>query len=228
VLAQSWHGLLFAHWPVPAGRLRAVVPAPLPLDTYEGQAWIGVVPFCLRDLRLRGLPPLPGLAAFPEINVRTYVTLGGKPGVYYFSLDAGNPLAVAAARRLRLRYFYARMRVRRRGDLVDYASRRVSWRARPAEFRARYRPVGDVAPAAPGTLAWWLTERYCLYTVHRGRVQRLEIHHPPWPLQAAAAELAVNTMTGPAGIALPAAPPLVHYAHRQDTVAWWPEPVLDA
>ncbi len=224
--AQRWQGLLFAHWPLPAERLRPAVPAALPLDTYDGQAWLGIVPFSLSGLRLRGLPPIPGLSAFPELNVRTYVTLGGKPGVYFISLDAGNPLAVAGARCLHLPYYYARMTVRRQGEVVEYASRRLG--PSGAALRARYHPVGDPAPASPGSLAHWLTERYCLYTVDRRRgVRRLEIHHPPWPLQGAAAEFAVNTMTAPAGISLPNTPPLLHYAQRQDVVTWAPEAIAE-
>ena len=231
VHAQSWHRLLFAHWPLPPAALAGIVPSALPLDTFGGQAWLGVVPFWLSGLRLRGLPPLPGLSAFPELNVRTYVTLDGKPGVYFLSLDAGNPLAVAGGRLLRLPYCFAAMAVRpgAGGGWVHYASRRlVPTPLRPpdAVLRARYRPVGPPAPAPPGTLEAWLTERYCLYTVdRRGGVARLEIHHPPWPLQPAEGELAVNTMAAPLGLSLPDRPPLLHYAHRQDMVGWLPTAV---
>jgi uncharacterized protein YqjF (DUF2071 family) len=234
--AQTWHRLLFAHWPLPPAALRAVVPAALPLDTFDGQAWLGIVPFSLTGLRLRGLPPLPALSAFPELNVRTYVTLGGKPGVYFFSLDAANPLAVAGARLLRLPYCFAAMAVRPSrppggaGEAwVHYASRRLipgPPGSPGAVLRARYRPVGPPAPAPRGTLDHWLTERYCLYTVGRhGRVHRLEIHHPPWPLRPAEADLAVNTLTAPLGLALPDRPPLLHYAHRQDVIGWLPTAV---
>jgi uncharacterized protein YqjF (DUF2071 family) len=221
--AQSWLGLLFAHWPVDLAALRPVVPAELPIDRHDGQAWIGIVPFYLTDLRLRGLPPLPGLSSFPELNVRTYVTIDGKPGVYFFSLDAGNPAAVAGARLMHLNYFYAWMGVDRRGDEVAYASRRIAPPPTGARFRARYRAVGPAYNALPGSLAYFLTERYCLYTVEgRARVSRLEIHHPPWPLQDAEAEIELNTMTAPIGLSIPDAAPLLHYARRQDMVAWLP------
>jgi uncharacterized protein YqjF (DUF2071 family) len=229
VHGQSWHGLLFAHWALPPHALRPVVPAALPLDTFDGQAWLGIVPFVLRDLRLRGLPPVPGVSEFPETNVRTYVTLGGKPGVYFFSLDAGNPLAVAGGRLLHLRYFPAAMAVGWRGAWLCYASRRL-WPAGPgarrAALRVRYRPVGPPAPPAAGSLDAWLTERYCLYTLdRRGRVVRLEIHHPPWSLQPAVAEVGTNTMTAPFGLRLPDVPPRLHYVHRQEMVGWAPEVV---
>jgi uncharacterized protein YqjF (DUF2071 family) len=223
VMEQRWHELLFAHWALDPAVLRGAVPPSLPLDLHDGEAWIGVVPFRMSHVTPRGVPPVPGLSAFPELNVRTYVTLDGKPGVFFFSLDAANPLAVAAARTLHLPYYYARMSVRRRGDWVDYASRRLPPGARPAELRASYRPTGPVYNARPGSLAYFLTERYCLYTVdRRGRVSRLEIHHPPWPLQNAEADLRLNTTTAPLGLRLPETGPLLHYAARQDMVAWPP------
>jgi hypothetical protein len=224
-MAQRWNDLLFAHWPLPPEPLRRALPPQLPLDTRDGAAWIGVVPFYLSRLRASWLPALPGLRAFPELNVRTYVTLDGKPGVYFFSLDAGNPAAVAGARLMSINYYYAWMAIRRRGDLIGYASQRLFPLTRAARFRAAYRPTGSAAPPASGTLAHWLTERYCLYAVdRRGRVGRLEIHHPPWRLQEAEAEIEVNTMTSPIGLALPDRPPLLHFSRRQDMVGWMPEP----
>jgi uncharacterized protein YqjF (DUF2071 family) len=225
-MAQSWRNLLFAHWPLPAAELRRVLPAPLPLDTYDGQAFLGIVPFQLRGLHLRWLPPLPGFSDFPELNVRTYVTIDGKPGVYFFSLDAANPLAVQLARCAHLSYFRARMRAVEMGGSIEYRSVRTHCGAGDAQLMMRYRPIGAVQPAAAGSLAAWLTERYCLYVVSpRQRVYRQDIHHGPWPLQAAEAEFSVNTMSAPLGITLPDAPPLLHFARRQDMVAFWPERV---
>jgi hypothetical protein len=169
----------------------------------------------------RFVPALPWLSAFPEINVRTYVTVGGRPGVYFFSLDAANPIAVRSARALfRLPYFTASMRVDRGGDAVVYRSRRPSG---DAIFEARYAPSGAPFAADRDSLEYFLTERYCLYTVGRaGRVSRAEVHHAPWSLQRADAEVGVNTMTAPAGIALPPAPPHLLFAKRQDTIVWMP------
>jgi uncharacterized protein YqjF (DUF2071 family) len=173
----------------------------------------------------RAIPPLPWVSAFPELNVRTYVTLDGKPGVYFFSLDAANAVAVGVARLLaHLPYYTASMDVVEREDWIDYRSRRTASGAHPAEWIGRYRPVGAPRAPSPGTLEHFLTERYCLYTVRGdGRADRLDIHHPPWPLQQAEAEIRVNTMAEAAGIGLPAAAPLLHYAERQDMVAWMPE-----
>lgn len=217
-MAQTWHDLLFAHWPVELDVLRPLVPAQLPLDTRDGHCWVGVVPFHMSRIHARRLPPLPGLSRFPELNVRTYVTLDDKPGVYFFSLDAANLAAVWAARAAyRLPYFHARMSAEPDGDGIRYDSRRHRMRA---EFRGRYRPVSDVRLREKGSVEHWLSERYCLYTVHAGRVFRAEIHHRPWPLQDAEAEIETNGVAGAAGIILPRSAPLLHFARRLDVLIW--------
>ena len=144
------------------------------------------------------------------------------PGVYFFSLDAANPLAVAAARALiHLPYYSASMQVETRDGWVHYNSRRIPSSGNPAELVGRYRPTGAAHHPAAGTLEHFLTERYCLFTVDRGfRAHRLDIHHPPWPLQPAEAELTVNTMADAAGIRLPDIAPLLHFSRRQDVVVW--------
>ena len=217
-MGQTWDSLLFAHWEVDAAELRRVMPPQLPLDLFEGRAFVGVTPFVVRGLRLHGTPPVPLVSSFPELNVRTYVELDGKPGIHFLSLDAGSAAAVLAARRTyRLPYFRARMYARE-GEQVAYSSRRLH--GPPARFRATYRPAGPAFNAAPGSLDWFLTERYCLYTLDDSRrVLRADIHHPPWPLRRAAAEIAENTMAGPYGIRLEGEP-LLHFAARQDVVIW--------
>src|SRR4051794_32846618 len=229
-MAQRWHDLLFAHWPVPMEALRPAIPATLEIDTYEGQAWIGVVPFRMSGVRPRWVPSVPWLSAFPELNVRTYVrdrspTPSGalsKPGVFFFSLDAGNPVAVAIARSVfHLPYFHARMAANRQGDAIHYTSQRLHSEASPAEWHGRYWPTGTVFHAEPGSLAHWLTERYSLYTTDRhARIYRCEIHPPPWPLQPAAAEIARDTMTQPPGIVRPDVPPLLHFSRLQEVIVW--------
>ena len=217
---QVWHDLLFAHWPVAANEMRARLPASLDLDFFDGQAWISVVPFRMSGIRPRYLPYLPWLSAFAELNVRTYVLRDGKPGVYFFSLDAANPVAVRIARRVfHLPYFDAKMSLIYDGDWIEYRSTRTHRGAHAAEFSARYRPTGPVFRAAPGSLEEWLTERYCLYADDRaGRIWRTEIHHSPWPVQPAECEFQVNTMT-----TLPEIQPLLQFSHRLDIVAWAPE-----
>ena len=216
---QSWRDLLFAHWPVPASELRLLVPGALELDLFRGSGWVGVVPFRMTNVAPRGMPAIPGVSAFPELNVRTYVRRGGQAGVYFFSLDAGSAIAVAAARALfNLPYFKASMRVIDDAGTVRYASERGS-----AVFEARYRPSGPPFRPSAGTLEHFLTERYCLYNLDRGRrPRRVDIHHPPWELQSAEAEIARNTMAKAAGVGLPEVRPLLHFSKRQDVVAWAP------
>lgn len=224
VMRQVWHDLLFAHWPVSPSSLREMVPRSLTLDTWNGQAWIGVVPFRMSGIRPRFLPPLPWLSAFPELNVRTYVLANGKPGVYFFSLDAANPVAVRFARRFfHLPYFDARMELLDRGAEIEYRSSRTHKGAPKAEFDALYRPVGSVYASQPGSLEHWLTERYCLYAVAAGeRVFRADIQHVPWPLQPAEAEFSLNAVSP---IELPGIPPLLHFSRRLEVVVWWPTPL---
>jgi uncharacterized protein YqjF (DUF2071 family) len=224
--AQTWEGLLFAHWRLPYEEVRRLVPHELELETHAGAAWLGITPFRVTGLRLRGMLPVPRLSTFLEINVRTYVSFEDKPGVYFFSLDAGSAIAVEGARRLfKLPYFRATISARRVDSGVEYSSARREGPARPVAFRARYWPVLEPFTAEVGSLEYFLTERYCLYTLdERLRVCRAEIHHPPWPLQAAAAEIEENSMPPP-GLALTGEGPLLHFSRRQDVVIWPLAPV---
>jgi uncharacterized protein YqjF (DUF2071 family) len=206
--------------------MRALVPAQLELDTFDGVAWVGVVPFRMSGVRPRLFPGVPWLSAFPELNVRTYVKSRNpaqpKPGVYFFSLEAANPVAVALARGLfKLPYFNANMRLVDDGSIIHYQSQRTHRNAPPAEFKGQYKPTSEVFHAQPGTLERWLTERYSLYTVSpNGRTYIGEIHHQPWPLQRAEAELQANTMAAASRISLPNTPPLLHFVRRLDVAVW--------
>jgi uncharacterized protein len=221
VMTQTWHDLLFAHWPIDPAVLADKVPAAFPIDLYDGQAWLGIVPFRITNLAPRGIPSIPFVSSFAELNVRTYVTVEGKPGVFFFSLDAGSSLAVAGARTFfHLPYFNAAMETDVVGEVVRYLSIRDA-KSPAGRFQAIYQPVGPAHPPTPGTLEHFLTERYCLYTLDdQGRRRRLQIHHPPWPLQDAQAHIQANTMAEAAGITLPTIPPLLHFAKRQDMVGW--------
>jgi hypothetical protein len=221
IMTQSWHDLLFAHWPVAIDALREKVPPGLELDLFDNQAWLGIIPFHMTNVAPRGVPALPWVSAFPELNVRTYVTHHGDPGIFFFSLDAANPLAVTVARTMfHLPYFNAAMDVELDGAWVSYRSRRTD-DGTAAALQARYRPTGPVHAPQPGTLEYFLTERYCLYTVDDSfHVQRLDIHHLPWPLQAAEATFQTNTMAAAAGIRLPSMAPVLHFSKRQDMLAW--------
>jgi len=227
-MAMTWRDLLFAHWPVAAESLRSLVPAALDVDLFDGAAWLGVVPFRMSGVRLRGTPALPGPGAFAELNVRTYVVRDGKPGVWFFSLDAASRVAVRAARAaFHLPYFDAEMTCRADGDEIAYRSRRTHRGAPSAEFVARYGPTGDVFRAASGSLERWLTERYCLYAAKPdGTLLRGDVHHAPWPLQPARATIDVETMSAAAGVAVPKATPHLLFARRLDVVGWTPERVV--
>jgi uncharacterized protein len=233
-MRMNWHELLFMHWPVPVEALRPHVPHTLEIDTFDGSAWLGVVPFRMTGVRPRLVPPVPGMSAFPELNVRSNVTptaTKAKPGVWFFSLDATNPVAVRAARRLyHLPYFDARISCAANGGVntptVQYSSRRTHRGAPPAELDAEYRPTGGVFHAEPGSLEHFLTERYCLYSADpSGQLFRCEVAHNPWPLQPAAATVRRNTMTRQLGLDPPSEPPLLHYADYLEVVSWTPSRV---
>jgi uncharacterized protein len=218
IMTQTWHDLLFAHWPMPADIIRPLVPTQLTLDTFDGYSWVGVVPFRMSHIRRRFLPSLPGLSHFPELNVRTYVTHGGKAGVYFFSLDAANLPAVCTARRFfHLPYFYAAMTSQESDGSIHYSSCR---RSSAADFRGHYAAIGEAQLSQKGSIEHWLTERYYLFTAYRGRVYRGDIHHLPWPLQNAQAELKTNTVAAAAGISLPHTAPLLHFARKLEVLIW--------
>ncbi len=241
IMSMEWHDLLFAHWSVAPDAMEAAVaaacggssPQGMTLDLRDGRAWLGVVPFRMAATRLRGTPPIPGPSAFPELNVRTYVVVDGRPGVFFFSLDAASRIAVRAARAwFHLPYFDAEMTCARSADTVTYRSRRTHRGTPPAAFDATYAAAGPVRLAERGSLEHWLTERYCLYAVapRRGgghRVFRGEIHHEPWPLRSARAEIHACTMTtavGPDPIALDtsAPPESLLFVDRVVVAGWAP------
>ncbi|MBP1961000.1 YqjF family protein [Paenibacillus aceris] len=223
IMHQIWNDLLFAHWSVPVKIIREHVPAHIPIDTFEGTAWLGVVPFHMSGVTFRGIPALPYFSSFPEINVRTYVTIDGKPGVYFFSLDAHNKFAVETARSFfHLPYFYTKIEVKELPkDTIRYHSVRQDPRARQGEFLAEYLPTSPTRLAMPGTLEYWLTERYCLYCQdRRGNIYRGEIDHEPWPLQSAEANIIINTLPHSFGINLPEHSPVLHFAKQLKVKIW--------
>jgi uncharacterized protein len=219
-MGQTWDDLLFAHYRVPVEQLREHVPDGLEVQEHSGSGWLGVTPFAITGLRARGTFPLPMVSSFLELNVRTYVTRDDKPGIWFFSLDASSQLAVEAARRLyRLPYFHAGISLRRRGGEIVYDCTRREGKA----FGGAYRSTGSVSPAEPGSLEYFLTERYCLYAEHEGSLFRAEIHHRRWALQPAEADIELNTMP-PANLDVEGEP-LLHYSARQDVVIW---PLVEA
>jgi uncharacterized protein YqjF (DUF2071 family) len=233
VLTMDWRELLFLHWPIEAAVLQRHLPAGVEVETFDGRGWLGVVPFRMARTRFRWLPPLPTAHTFPELNVRTYVRAGGRPGVWFFSLDAASRLTVAGARvQFGLPYFDARMGSERTGDRVRFTSRRTDRRAPPATFAASWQPQGGFAAAAPGSLQQFLVERYCLFAVRRGRLVCGEIAHEPWQLASAAVDLTTCDMTQLLGCALDGAPASVLAARPLRVAAFrpqtWPHVASDA
>lgn len=221
-MRQAWADLLFLHWPVEAEALRKMIPPAVTVDTFDGQAWIGIVPFEMQDVCSRFTPPLPWLSKFCELNVRTYVRVGDKSGVSFLSLDGGNPMAVELARLgFCLPYYHAQMSKRVEGDWIYYSSTRTDARGARVDFQAAYRPAGDVYYSRPGTLEHWLTERYCFFAEdHSGQLACGEVHHSPWPLQPAKAIVKANTMLEPYQLSLQADQPLLHFSRRLETFEW--------
>lgn len=224
-MTQVWRKLLFAHWPLAAEIVRPLLPAGLALDTFDGQAWLGIIPFQMDSVRFRWLPGIPSATQFAEINVRTYVTADDKPGIFFLSLDANSLLAILGARvTYALPYYRARFAITTRDDAIDYRCERLGKPAygatSPATFVAHYHPTGPARAAHRGSLEDWLTARYCLYTQRGAHLLRGEVHHAPWLLQPAEAAIIHNTMTEPAGVRLPATPPLLHYSEHLEVLVW--------
>ncbi|AXC10429.1 hypothetical protein ACPOL_1078 [Acidisarcina polymorpha] len=226
-MTQRWNDLLFAHWPLPATQISRLLPEGLAVDTFDGSAWVGVVPFWMDRVQIRGMPLVPGANRFPELNLRTYVREADTnvAGVYFFSLDAANPAAVAAARLFfHLPYYWAKMSIQHQGkDEFHYSSERRLSR-RPVRFQAQYRGLGRMSnldQSRPGTIEHFLTERYALYTTGaRGQLLRGNIHHLPWPLELAEAEFHTNELPAAHGIELPDTAPLLHYARELVVYVW--------
>jgi uncharacterized protein YqjF (DUF2071 family) len=215
LVAMDWRDALFVHWPCPAAELQARLPADLTLDTWDGEGWISLVAFRIAAARPRGFPHALGWPAFGEINLRTYVAGAGHAGVWFFSLDAESSVAVSLARAaLHLPYHRAQV-------LATWDEARVTYfGARDGEDEVRYAveatfgaTEATAAPAAPGTLAHWLVERYAFFTVdRRGRTQRGDVAHEPWALRDVSVRAEANLLLDAAGLARPATPPLAHVA----------------
>lgn len=225
---QTWCDLLFAHWPVPGAVLRPLVPEPLNIQEFDGTSWVGIVPFRMEGVMLRPLPDLPWISAFAELNVRLYVEYEDKPGIWFLSLDATNPLAVWAARRyFYLPYYNAEISLNKQSGQFHYFSSRKEGSV-SADFEAVYEPVSESYRAEPGSLEYWLTERYCLYAESPdGALYRSEVHHFPWPLQKAKAQIHTNELLDPFEIQLPDTSPLLHFASKLNVVIWPPEQIAD-
>ncbi len=226
VIRQHWDKLLFLHWPIPLRVIRPLVPASLEIDTWNGTAWIGLIPFTMWGVRTSFAPPLPGLSAFHELNVRTYVHRQDVPGVYFLSLDASLALAVRAARRFyHLPYYMAEMSLHETNGEISYHSRRIHKNAPPAEFFAKWRPGKPLPQAKPDSLAFFLTERYCFFTEHRQRLYRCRINHRSWSLHEARLTAFESTVLQSHKIPSPGTQPVLHHAGELSVDIWPLTPV---
>ena len=220
LMHQNWHHLLFMHWEVPPSALQALLPHGLDLDTFDGKAYVGLVPFTISGVRPSFIPPLPLISSFHEVNVRTYVHRGGKdPGVWFFSLDASSTLAVAAARAAyKLPYFHSQIELKTSSDvpaIIDFTAERDDTNGQlPANGRFRYAPMDGIkSHATPGSLEFFLVERYILYSADEQKnLYRARVHHAPYPLQRADILECDETLTWAAGIRRGETQPLRHYA----------------
>jgi uncharacterized protein YqjF (DUF2071 family) len=238
-MTQNWNDLLFAHWPIAPDAMAALIPPGLEVDTFDGYAWVGVVPFWMEGIRHRipgtsSSTKIPLVESFPELNLRTYVRSRrtGRAGVYFFSLDAASPLAVIGARTIfHLPYYFANMvRETANDGTVRYKSRRLFTREE-ISFQGTYRGLGtpiDASPSQAGSIEHFLTERYCLFTTFRSRVLVGNIHHRPWPLEPAEAEIRTNRLAAPHGLVLPTQPPILHFSQALEVYIWSLKPDGDA
>lgn len=219
VVRMAWRDLAFIHYPVDADRVQSRLPPDLRVDTFDGRAWLGLVPFRMAQVTPRHAPAIPFFSTFPEVNVRTYVVADGKPGVWFFSLDADSrPTVFLGRQRFHLPYFSARAKLTSRAGWSHFTSVR---RGGGEGLRARYRPIGEIFFAQCGTFEHWATERYCLYTQSpRGAFTRVDVHHPPWPLQHAEVHIETCSLLGAAGFAPEAAPPRCHFSSGVEVISF--------
>lgn len=224
LMHQTWEELLFLHWRIPESVLRPLIPNELVLDTFGGSAWIGVTPFTMRGVRPVLIPAIPSVSSAHELNVRTYVVHDDVPGVWFFSLDASNALAVLLARLgFSLPYYRASMSLIKEEDAtIRFSSRRDHEGAPTAHFNAAWRRRGDERQAEPGTLEFFLIERYCLYALRGDAIKRARIHHEPWRFTDAELLTLESTMVESHGLPKPEEEPLIHAQTNPLHVEVWP------
>ena len=222
LMHQTWSHLLFMHWRIDGSLLSPLLPPGLEVDQHDGSAWISLIPFSMTDIRPVVGPALPGLNSFTQINLRTYVTHHGDPGVWFFSLDASNPMVVWLARTVyHLPYFRASIETAHDEACFSFRSRRLGKSGKGIGFRAAWRSGPPIGRIRPGSLAWFLTERYRLFTKAKGKIQTGEIRHEPWPLRSAILDEYESNLFSVAGLPEPSEAPVLHHSDEL-AVDFWP------
>lgn len=220
-MRQTWKNLLFLHWPISPKQLQPFIPSPLKIDIFEEHAWIGIIVFYMDGIYPRGLSVKSLTPKFAEVNVRTYVLLDGKPGVYFLSLDVPDWASNTIAKRwYRLPYHPAKTSIYKEEQSYHCESIRKGSTIKPITLKGKYKPISGVFFPQEGTLDHWLTERYCLYSMKKNHIYCGEIHHRPWPLQKVETEISQNTMFSTFQWNLSDAPPISHYSKGVDTLIW--------
>lgn len=216
VMRQSWNNALFLHYPIALKKLRELVPQQLPLDSFDGWGWISIVPFKMENVGLRAIP---FSLAFPELNVRTYVTIDNKPGVYFFSLDATHlPVVWLSQKFINLPYLHSQMSISHEGDFTRFTCVRKNV---DESFECTYHAVSEPFHAAKDSIDYWLTEKYCFYTVNAaGKINRCNIHHKPWPIQRAEVNILHNSLFTAKSLPIEPVSPLLHYTKGVDVRVW--------
>lgn len=221
VMTQTWYDLLFSHWQVPETLLRAHIPSILDIDLFEGTAWVGIIPFKVNHMRMRGLPEMPFLHSYLELNVRTYVTYKGTPGIYFFSLDADKLLAVLAAKiGSLLPYRLASMNMESKGDLVHFRSNVKHAVNQKEILDISYHSISEPFLPAEDSLEYWLYERYCFLTVKGNHLYRGDIHHDRWRVSKAQADIHINSMASFLQPHYFEPEPLLHICPEKQVFAW--------
>lgn len=222
IMRQVWQNFIFVHWPVSMESIRALVPSCLEIDTFDRQAWIGIYTFRTQGLYLRGFPSLSLFSPFYGINLRTYVTYKGKPGVYFIHLNSTHWTALRIARAwYRLNYFHAKIRFSNDGEYLVYDGIIQSHKGTSSTYHIRFSPESMVYYPQREKLDYFLTERYCLYSVDsKDHLYCAEIHHSPWPLQKANAEILNNSLTKFYNLQLTNQKPVFHFSKGVDVLIW--------
>ncbi|RFU65342.1 YqjF family protein [Peribacillus glennii] len=216
VMTQVWRDLLFMHYPLAPESVGKYLPGELMLDTFEHKAWVSIIPLRITNMRMRGIPPIPFLHSYLELNVRTYVIHDGIPGIYFFSLDADHPLAVAGASAgTGLPYKRAKMLFHEEGETIKFKSERMTGRGNRESLDVAYSAGKTLYEAEPGSLDHWLMERYCMYSFHGGNMLRGDIHHDKWKVRKATADISYNRMAPYLLSEVSNTPPILHYSSRR-------------